>query len=255
ALVEAGGGGLSQPEVAAAGAAGILLLAAFLAFEARTANPMLPLAIFRVRQFSGANAATVANYLAIGALFFFLSLQLQNVLGYTALAAGAASFPATLLMLAFSPAAGGLAQRIGPRAPMTIGPLVLGAGIALLAGVERGDDYLRDVLPGVLVAGAGMTIFVAPLTAAVLGAVPDEQAGLASAINNAVARFAQLMASAALPAAAGLGAATTVGPGEFAEGYHTALLIAAGVAMAGGLISWATIRGGTQQAPPRHPSP
>ncbi len=254
ALVEAGGGHLDQPEVAAAGAAGVVLLAAFLVFEMRTANPMLPMAIFRSRQFSGANAATVANYLAIGALFFFLSLQLQNVLGYSALAAGAASFPATLLMLAFSPAAGALAQRIGPRAPMTVGPLVLGAGIALLAGVEQGDAYLSAVLPGVIVAGAGMTIFVAPLTAAVLGAVSDDQAGLASAINNAVARFAQLMASAALPAAAGLGAGTAVGPGEFAEGYRTALFIAAGIAMAGGLISWATIRGGTQQAP-RHPSP
>src|SRR5690606_24375398 len=141
-------------------------------------------------------------------LFFFLSLQLQNVLGYSALAAGAASFPATLLMLAFSPAAGALAQRIGPRAPMTVGPLVLGAGIALLAGVEQGDAYVSAVPPGVIVAGAGMTIFVAPLTAAVLGAVSGDQAGLASAINGAVARFAQLMASAALPAAAGLGAGT-----------------------------------------------
>ncbi len=254
ALVEAGGRGLSDPLVATVGGVGCLLLVAFLLFERRVANPMLPLVIFRSRQFSGANAATVANYLAIGAMFFFLSLQLQNVLGYSALEAGAASFPATLLMLVFSPAAGGLGQRIGPRIPMTVGPMILGAGMVLLAGVDQGDDYLSAILPGVVVFGVGMTIFVAPLTAAVLGALPDERAGIASAVNNAAARFAQLLAGAALPAAAGLGAATAVGPGEFADGYRTAMLIAAGIAVLGGVISWATIRRGERRAP-RHPSP
>ena len=255
ALVEAGGRGLGDAVVAATGGVGCLLLVAFVLFERRAANPMLPLAIFRSRQFSGANAATIANYLAIGALFFFLSLQLQNVLGYSALAAGAASFPATLLMLVFSPAAGDLGQRIGPRIPMTVGPAILGVGMALLAGVDQGDDYVSAILPGVIVFGIGMTIFVAPLTAAVLGALPDEQAGIASAVNNAAARFAQLLAGAALPAAAGLGAATAVGPGEFADGYRTAMLIAAGVAVLGGVISWATIRGEERHRAPRHPSP
>jgi EmrB/QacA subfamily drug resistance transporter len=254
-LVEAGGGGLGDPAVVAAGGVGCLLLVAFLLFERRTPNPMLPLDVFRTRQFSGANAATIANYLAIGALFFFLSLQLQNVLGYNALEAGAASFPATLLMLVFSPAAGELGQRIGPRIPMTVGPVILGAGMVLLAGVDQGDEYLTGILPGVIVFGIGMTIFVAPLTAAVLGALPDEQAGIASAVNNAAARFAQLLAGAALPAAAGLGAATAVGPGEFADGYRTAMLIAAGIAAVGGAISWATIRDTERRPAPRHPSP
>jgi EmrB/QacA subfamily drug resistance transporter len=255
ALVEAGGHGLDDPMVAGAGAVGCLLLIAFLLFERRAADPMVPLAIFRSRQFSGANAATLANYIAIGAMFFFLSLQLQDVLGYTALAAGAASFPATLIMLLFSPQAGKLGQQIGPRIPMTVGPLVLGVGLVMLSGIDQGDGYVASILPGVVVFGIGMTIFVAPLTAAVLGALPDERAGIASAVNNAAARLAQLLAGAALPAAAGLSAATAVGPGAFSEGFQTAMLIAAAIAAIGGLISWATIRAGEIPRAPRHPSP
>jgi EmrB/QacA subfamily drug resistance transporter len=254
ALVEAGGG-LAEPAVAVSGGCGLLLLVAFLLFERRAAAPMLPLAIFRSRQFSGANVATLANYLAIGAVFFFLSLQLQNVLGYTALAAGAASFPATLLMLLFSPRAGRLGDRLGPRIPMTIGPFVLAAGIVMLSGIEPGDAYLESILPGVIVFGVGMTIFVAPLTAAVLAALSDERAGIASAVNNAAARFAQLLASAVLPAAAGLSASTAVGPGAFADGYGRAMIIAAVIAVCGGLIAWATIRRGGAPSVARHPSP
>jgi EmrB/QacA subfamily drug resistance transporter len=255
ALVEAGGRGLGDPRVAASATGGCVLVAAFLFVERRISEPMLPLTIFRSRQFSGANAATLANYIAIGAMFFFLSLQLQDVLGYSALAAGAASLPATLIMLVFSAQAGRLGQRIGPRIPMTVGPIVLGAGLVLLAGVEAGDSYLASILPGVVVFGVGMTIFVAPLTTAVLAALPDERAGIASAVNNAVARLAQLFASAALPAAAGLSASTAVGPGAFSDGFRTAMLIAAAIAALGGLISWATIRGRDPRVAPRHPSP
>jgi EmrB/QacA subfamily drug resistance transporter len=255
ALVEAGGSGLGDARVAIPAAAGCLLLVSFVLVERRVADPMLPLAIFRSRQFSGANAATLANYIAIGGMFFFLSLQLQNVLGYSALAAGAASLPATLIMLAFSAQAGRLGQRIGPRLPMTVGPVVLAAGLVLLAGVQVGDAYLGSILPGVIVFGIGMTIFVAPLTTTVLGALSDERAGTASAVNNAVARMAQLLASAALPAAAGLTASTAVGPGAFSDGYQSAMLIAAGVAVLGGVISWATIRGKETRLAPRHPSP
>jgi EmrB/QacA subfamily drug resistance transporter len=255
ALVEAGGRGLGDPRVAVSGTAGVVLIAAFVFVERRVSQPMLPLTVFRSRQFSGANAATLANYIAIGAMFFFLSLQLQDVLGYTALAAGAASLPATVIMLLFSAQAGRLGQRIGARIPMTVGPIVLGVGLVLLAGIEPGDSYLTSILPGVVVFGVGMTIFVAPLTTAVLGALPDERAGIASAVNNAVARLAQLFASAALPAAAGLSASTAVGPGAFSDGFQTAMLIAAGIAALGGLISWATIRGRDPRVAPRHPSP
>ena len=255
ALVEAGGRGWGDARVVASAAAGCLLLAAFLLVERRLSDPLLPLTIFRSRQFSGANAATLANYIAIGGMFFFLSLQLQDVLGYSALAAGAASFPATLIMLAFSAQAGRLGQRIGPRIPMTVGPIILGAGLVLLAGIDPGDDYVSGILPGVVVFGIGMTIFVAPLTTAVLGALPDERAGTASAVNNAVARVAQLLSSAALPAAAGLGASTAVGPGAFSAGFRTAMLIAAAIAALGGVISWATIRERDPRVAPRHPSP
>jgi MFS family permease len=158
-------------------------------------------------------------------------------------------------MLAFSAQAGRLGQRIGARIPMTVGPIVLGAGLVLLSGVEPGDGYLGSILPGVVVFGIGMTIFVAPLTTAVLGALPDERAGTASAVNNAIARLAQLLASAALPAAAGLSASTAVGPGTFSEGFHVAMLIAAGVAVLGGMISWTTIRARDPRVAPRHPSP
>ena len=163
--------------------------------------------------------------------------------------------PATLIMLALSPQAGRLGQRIGPRVPMAVGPLVLAAGMLMLAGIERGDGYAQGVLPGVVVFGIGMTIFVAPLTATVLGAIPDERAGIASAVNNAAARLAQLLASAALPAAAGLSATTAVAPGAFSDGYRSAMLIAAAIAALGGLISWVTIRGREPRRAPRHPSP
>jgi EmrB/QacA subfamily drug resistance transporter len=255
ALVEAGGRGLGDPLVATAAVGGGVLLVGFLLVEHHVRNPMLPLSIFRSRQFSGANAATLANYLAIGAMFFFLSLQLQDVLGYSALAAGAASLPTTVIMLLFSPQAGKLGQRIGARTPMTVGPIVLGVGLVMLSAVGRGDDYLTAVFPGVVVFGIGMTIFVAPLTTTVLGGVAEERSGLASAVNNAVARLAQLLASAALPAAAGLSASTAVGPGAFSEGYQKAMLIAAGVAAMGGLIAWVTIRGRDPRVAPRHPSP
>ncbi|MDQ2622972.1 MAG: MFS transporter [Actinomycetota bacterium] len=256
ALIEAPGSAITEPGIAVPVAIGVISLGAFLMVERRVSDPMLPLGIFRSRQFSGANAATLANYLAIGAMFFFLSLQLQDVLGYTALAAGAATIPATLIMLLFSPQAGKFGQRIGPRLPMTVGPVVLAAGLVLLSGVERDGRYLTDVLPGVVVFGVGMTIFVAPLTTAVLGALPDDQAGIASAVNNAAARTAQLLASAALPAAAGLTAGTAVGSEAFSDGFHTAMLIAAGTALLGGLIAWLTIRGGArvEDHPARHPS-
>ena len=159
-------------------------------------------------------------------------------------------------MLLFSAAGGRLGQRIGPRIPMTVGPLVLAAGLVLLAGIDAGTTTSKSILPGVIVFGVGMTIFVAPLTAAVLGALPDERAGIASAVNNAAARLAQLLASAALPAAAGLSASTAVGPGAFSDGYRTAMLIAAAIAALGGLISWATIRGGRSgAASPPEPQP
>ena len=146
---------------------------------------------------------TLLVYAALGALFFFLSLQLQTVLGFGPLLAGLATLPITILMLLLAARGGRLAARIGPRLPMTVGPLVCAAGAALLAGVDADSTYWTGVLPGVTVFGLGLTLLVAPLTATVLEAAPDRYAGVASGVNNAVARAGSLLAVAALPAVPG----------------------------------------------------
>ena len=244
ALVEAGGGGAGEVFVLTTGAVGVLLLIAFVVVERRVSRPLVPFRVFRSRQFTGANLATLANYFALGGAFFFLALELQTVLGYSALEAGAATFPATLMMLLLSPSAGRVSARFGPRWPMTVGPLVAAVGFLLLGRLGPDSAYLTDVLPGILIFGLGLTTFVAPLTTAVLAAVPDHEAGLASALSNAFARLAQLGSSAALPLAAGLGASTAVGPGEFAAGFSRAMLISAAVLVVGSAIAFLTIRRG-----------
>lgn len=256
ALVKAGGRGLGDPLVATVGALGVVLLVAFVLVERRVRRPLVPFRVFRSRQFTGANLATLANYFALGGAFFFLALELQTVLGYSALEAGAATFPTTLLMLLLSPQAGKVSQRIGPRWPMTVGPLVAAVGFLLLGRLEPASGYASDVLPGVVVFGLGLTIFVAPLTSAVLAAVPDHEAGLASALSNAFARLAQLGSSAILPLAAGLGASTAVGPGAFAAGFSRAMTICAAVLVGGAAIAFFTIRRAAAEEPVvRRPSP
>jgi hypothetical protein len=204
---------------------------------------MLPLSMFRVRQFSGANLTTFAVYGALGGALFLVPLQLQQVLGYSPLASGVALLPVTIVMLLLSGRAGRLSQRIGPRLPMTVGPLVAGAGLALLSRVGPGSAYVGAFLPAILVFSFGLVLTVAPLTAAVLSAAPSAHAGVASAVNNAVARAAGLIAVAALPAAAGITASSYADPTAFASGFSTAVLIAGGVAAAGGLIALVTIPG------------
>jgi EmrB/QacA subfamily drug resistance transporter len=226
-------------------------LVAFVLVELRRAHPMVPMGVFRSRQFSGANLATLAVYAALGALLFLLVVYLQQSLDYSALEAGAAFMPATLLMLFFSPRSGAISQRIGARIPMTVGPLVLGAGALLLRGLAPGDSYWTGVLPGVLLVGAGLTITVAPLTTAVLAALDDSHAGIASAINNAVARLAGLLAVAIVPAAAGL---TSEGL-DWTGGFDQAMVIVAVTAGAGGVVSWLTIRRTETVRPVVHPSP
>jgi len=237
ALIE-GPSGASGSVVGAAVAIGVLSLVAFAVVEARSAHPMVPLALFRSRQFSGANAVTVAVYAALGVATFVLVVHLQTDLGYSALSAGASLLPITVIMLAFSARAGALAQRIGPRWPMTVGPVVVGISLAMLSSVEVGSSYAAGVLPGVIVLGVGLAITVAPLTAAVLAAVDDHHAGIGSAINNAAARIASLLAIAVLPAMAGLS-------DDFAGGYRKALVIAAVLSVIGGGIAAVTIREST----------
>lgn len=226
-------------------------LIAFVAVELRAADPMVPLGMFRSRQFSGANLTTFAVYAALGSGTFFVVLQLQSNLGYSALEAGAALLPVTLLMLAFSEKMGGLVKVIGARIPMTVGPIVAGAGLALLAAVRPGHTYVTVVLPGALVFGAGLTITVAPLTTAVLAAAEERLTGLASAINNAVARIAGLLAVAVLPGLTGMGGGAL--GASLDEGYRAAMLASAILAAVGGLVALATIRRSVPVEPVTHP--
>jgi predicted MFS family arabinose efflux permease len=213
--------------------------------ERRQDQPMVPLDVFRSRQFVGVNITTLVVYAALSGALFLLTLQLQQSLGYSALEAGAALLPVTVLMLLLSPRMGALSERIGPRVPMTVGPIVAAAGLALMARVDPGVHYLSVALPAVVVFGLGLSITVAPLTSTVLGSVPESQAGVASGTNNAVARVAGLLAVATLPAAAGIGGRA----GSLRDGFDRAILIAAVLCALGGLVSAWTIRAGR---PVRH---
>jgi EmrB/QacA subfamily drug resistance transporter len=232
----------ARPDVVAAAVIGVAAGVAFVVRERRARDPMLPPRLFRDRQFTGANLATLFVYGALGGGMLFLVLQLQTVLGYDATAAGSALLPSILIITVLSPRAGALAQRIGPRVPMTIGPLIAAAGTLWLSGVDGGAPYIVEVLPGSLLQGLGMATTVAPLTATVLGAAPDALAGIASGVNNAVARAAQLRAVAALPVAVGLSGNDYTDPAAFTSGFRMALMVCAALFAAGGLISWFTIR-------------
>ncbi len=241
--------GWGAPAIVGALAAGVVLLAAFVLWERRAANPLLPLGVFASRRFSATNAVTFIVYGALGAVFFLLPIQLQQVSGYTALASGAALLPVTVLMLLLSAQSGALASRIGPRLQMSVGPLLVGAGIVLLTRVGHGGNYLTEVLPAVLVFGLGLATTVAPLTATALGSVQAERSGVASAVNNDVARAGSLIAIAILPAAAGIGELTYLHPVAFAAGFRSACYIAAVVCAIGGLLAAATI-GATRRPGP-----
>jgi len=251
ALIE--GPGHDWPVLALAlGVVGVAALGAFLVVEARKEHPMVPLGIFRSQQFSGANAVTFAVYAALGTVTFLLVVHLQTDLGYSALEAGASLLPITACMLLLSARAGALAQRIGPRLPMTVGPLVVAVGMVLLGRVEPGTTYWETVFPALIVLGLGLSLTVAPLTATVLGAVEDAHAGIASAINNSVARIAGLLAVAVLPAAAGL----TAGQGlDLDDGFSRAMYIAAVLAAVGGVLAFLTIRRAVFVEPVVHGNP
>jgi MFS family permease len=168
---------------------------------------------------------------------FLLMPQLQDNLGYSALRAGAALLPVSAIMLTLSPVAGRIAARTGHRLPMVVGALTAAGAMALFARVQPGTSYLGTVLPAAIVFGLGLACMVAPLTAAVLAAVHEREAGMASAINNAVARLAGLFAGAALPLAAGLGGMTGLEGPEFAAGFARAMWICAGLCAAGALFT------------------
>ena len=238
ALIDAGSG----PGTWVALALGVVGAVGFVARERTTADPMLPLGVFADRQFTGANLTTLAVYGAMGGFSFFLVLQLQTVLGYDALQSGAAVVPSILVISLLSSRAGALATRLGPRIPMTVGPLVAASGVLYLSFVDAGTRWATGILPGSLVFGLGMALTVAPLTSTVLDAAPDRLAGVASGVNNAVARAAQLLAVAALPLAVGLSGDDYARPDAFTDGYALAMRLCAGLIALGGVISLVTIR-------------
>lgn len=200
ALIEQPDHGWSAPIVFVPLLAAAIALPAFLWREAHCPHPMLPLELFKVRNFSVVNAATLTIYGGLGALTFFLIIFLQQVGGYSAISAGVAFVPVTVVMFLLSRRFGALAMRIGPRLPMTIGPLLGGAGLLWLRGVDAHPDYVTEVLPGILVFALGLSMTVAPLTATVLSSVSEHHAGVASGVNNAMARIAGLLAIAVVGA-------------------------------------------------------
>jgi EmrB/QacA subfamily drug resistance transporter len=251
ALIEGPPSGWARTALLAA-VVGAVSLVSFVVIQQRSSHPMVPLEMFRNRQFSGANATTLFVYAAIGASMFLVVLHLQTDLGYSPLEAGASFLPLTILMLLFSARSGAVAQRIGPRWPMTIGPFVVAAGLALLSRIEPGMSYLSGVLPGILVLGVGLVITVAPLTSAVLAAVDDHHAGIGSALNNAVARIGGLLAVAVIPAAAGISQAGTAT--ALNDGFGEAMLMTAACAVIGGVLALLTVRTGTGVESVRHGS-
>jgi len=252
ALIQGPAHGFSPPVVAAA-VVGIVALVAFPLVERRRRQPLVPLEIFRSRQFSGANVTTLAVYAAFGGALFLLVLELQQVLHYSATAAGSALLPITLIMLTLSSRTAKLSQRIGPRLPMTVGPMVVAAGLVLLSRLRPGDTYVSGVLGGVVVVGLGLALTVPPLTAAVMGAVDERHMGVGSGVNNALARIGTLLSVALLPLA---GALTDLSPADpaYRNGISRALLLSAGLCVIGGLVAFVTVRRSAVVGPLTQPS-
>jgi EmrB/QacA subfamily drug resistance transporter len=250
ALIEAPTRGWSDPAVLSGLVVAALAGPAFVVVERRTAQPMLPLRLFRSRQFSGANGVTFVVYGGLGGALFLLPIELQLVAHYTPLQSGLALLPLTVIMLVFSARSGQLSARIGPRLQMTVGPVIVGAGLVLLLRATHPGSYLTQVFPAVIVFACGLAVTVAPLTATAMGAAPTEHSGVASAVNNVVARAASLFAVAVLPLVAGLTGAAALAPAELASGFRTAMLIAGATCALGGVVSALTIRN-----PVRPPAP
>ena len=225
--------GWSSPSVLIPLVGGLLFLGAFVRVEQRSPHPLVPLAIFKAKQFSAANLVTFVVYAALAGAFFLLPIQLQTVVDFSPIASGAALLPITVIMLLGSARAGRLATRIGPRIPMSLGPIIAGCRVDADDAHRRRQHLLgRRASPRSSCSRCGLSLTVAPLTATVLGAAPEQFAGVASAVNNDVARTAGLIAVAVLPPLAGISNVDFGNPGDFSDGFHNAMVIAGAVLIA-----------------------
>ncbi|GIJ30282.1 MFS transporter [Micromonospora qiuiae] len=251
ALVDAPGRGLTSPPIAFAAVVAVVATVVFVVVERRRGETaMLPTELFGSRLFSVLNVFTVLVYAALGGFTFFFAVYLQNVVGWSAFRTGLALLPMTVLLLVGSPGAGALSAKIGPRLLLTVGPVLAAAGLLLLREVGPGASYWRQVLPGVALFGAGLTMVVAPLTASVLAAVADRFAGVASGFNNAASRVGGLLAVAALPLLVGLSGTGYEQRGELTVAYRGALLWCAGLLLVGAAIAALLVHRPARRSPP-----
>jgi len=229
-LTEAGPHGWTSAGVLSAAVVSVVSIAAFVRRMMHTSDPLVPPALFRNQTFTVVNLQTVLLYGGLGVSFFLVSYELQVATGWSALGAGVALLPATGLMLLLSASSGSLAQRIGPRMQLTVGPLLAAAGLLLLARIGEDASWVTDVLPGALVFGIGLVTFVAPLTATVMAAADPDHVSVASGVNNAIARAAALTALAVVPVLSGLTAATQ--PAQITHAFRLGVMVTAFVAAA-----------------------
>ncbi|WP_448721063.1 MFS transporter [Microbacterium natoriense] len=234
ALIEQPLRGWGSPVIWVPGTVGVVLFGAFLWRQKSSTSPLLPMSLFRVRDFAWGNLATLFVYAALSLNGFVIGVYLQQGAGLPATAAGLASLPMTILMILVSSRAGAWAGRFGPRLFMTAGPLIMAVGAVLLLFVSEDFDYWWQVLPAMIVMGLGLSLTVAPLTAAILGAIDEAHSGIASAVNNAVARVAGLLVVAMI--------STIVGGTLNLAGFHSAAVVTAALLVLGGVVSWIGIR-------------
>ncbi|MHB1138181.1 MAG: MFS transporter [Microthrixaceae bacterium] len=245
ALTQGAERGVEDPVVVTAAVVALAAGALFVVRQRTAPDPLVPRGLFASRTFTVLNLSTFALYATLSAQFFLLAYQLQVSSGWSALAAGSALLPSTLLMLVLSERSGALAARIGPRPQLVIGPLCIALAQVLLARVDESAEWLTDVLPGAVLFGIGLVTFVAPLTAAVMGSVDQDHVGAASGVNNAVARTAGLVAVAVVPVVSGL--TTAAGVEEVTDAFRIGMWITAGLAVLAALVAAVGLPRGTSQ--------